>query len=250
MYIEIIYALKIGGICLRKLHKLILVFCLQIIILAACSSTPNSLGIVEDTEKDWDKSISSLLPEDPVPDEIKLENGDYVFANIVTVRDGDTLTISNIDTSYIKDVNIQRAIEEEISSDDKGTLGVRLISIDTPEITNGKNELFGAEAKETVESLVYNGKVYLEIDPKALFDNYDRLIAHAYTTDGISIQKTLLSNGLARTAYIYDDYKYTNDYQLAEEHAKTKKLNIYSIDGYVKEEDSGGFDMGVSPRGY
>ncbi|GLO68468.1 MULTISPECIES: thermonuclease family protein [Oceanobacillus] len=235
---------------MRKQHKFILVFCLQIIILAACSSTPNSLGIVDDTEKEWEKSLSSLLPQDPVPNEIKLEDGDYVVANIATVRDGDTLTISNIDTSFIKNVTTQKAIEDEINSSDNATLGVRLISIDTPEITNGKNELFGTEAKEAVERLVYNGEVYLEIDPKALFDNYDRLIAHAYTTEGISIQKTLLSNGLARTAYLYDDYKYINEYQLAEEQAKTKKQNIYSIDGYVKEEESGGFDMSVSPGGY
>lgn len=221
-----------------------------IIFLVGCASVPNvNSSSIEEREVEWSKVIGSLLPSDPVPSEINLRKGVYLVASVETVRDGDSLTVSNVDISYIKDQDRKKQIEHVLIQNN-GALGIRMISIDTPEITNGKNEYYGNEAKKAVETLLYNGKVILELDPAALFDNYNRLLAHAYTPEGASLQRYLLSNGLARVAYLYDDYKYTKDYRYAEEEAKSKKLNIHSIEGYVKWDEPAGFNMSVPANPY
>lgn len=219
---------------------LILVF-----FLGGCTSVPNVNSSESQERKiEWDDVVGSLLPSDPVPSEIKLKKGVYMTADVSHVRDGDTIVVRNVDTSYLKDKDRKKIIEDELIKNN-GELGVRLISIDTPEITNGKNEYFGKEAKEAVAKLLYSGKVVLELDPAILYDDYSRLIAHTYTMEGINVQKYLLSNGLARVAYLYDDYKYTSEYRHAEKEAKAKKLNIHSINGYVKWDEIAGFDMSV-----
>src|SRR5690606_15091199 len=110
------------------------------------------------------------------------------------------------------------------------------------EITNGKNERFGKEAKDLVNYMLSNGEVWLEIDDKALFDDYDRMLAHVFTPEGESVQLALLKTGLARVAYLYDNYEHVSNYEAAEDSAKAEKLNIHSIEGYVTDR---GFNMNV-----
>lgn len=223
--------------------RISIVLLTMVYLIGGCTSVPNvTSSDEEEQEKNWGEVVGSLLPSDPVPKEIKLNAGNYIVAEIQHVRDGDTLTVYNLDTSQLTNDNHEKQIEDELRKNE-GSLGVRFISIDAPEITNGKEEYYGVEAKDAVEKLLYNDKVILEIDPLALFDNYGRLIAHVYTTEGASVQKYLLSNGLARVAYLYDDYKYTRDYREAEKNALNKKLNIHSIDGYVKWDEIAGYDM-------
>lgn len=57
------------------------------------------------------------------------------------------------------------------------------------------------------------------------------------------MQKLLLERGYARVAYLFDDYKYVEDYKQAEEMAKRNKIKIHSIPGYVTDK---GFDMSVA----
>lgn len=228
--------------------RLYILFFFVLIISGCSSSIPNINSTPkEQTNTDWNNTLGSLLPSDPVPSEIKLEDGSYLVAKLNHVRDGDTITVTNVDTSYIAGDSRTKKITELLKRNNN-SIGVRFISIDAPEITNGKNEYFGKESKKAVEELLYNGTVILELDDKALFDRYDRLIAHVYTTEGISVQEYLLNNGLARVAYLYDDYKYTKKYRQAEEQARIKKLHIHSIEGYVTSDENGGFDMSV-PNG-
>lgn len=212
-----------------------------IVVLTGCSSIPNINQSDDKTEAEWGKTLSTLIPHDPVPEEIKLKSGKFIVADVVKVIDGDTIIIKNMDISYL-DKDKKRAIEN-IKSFNKQSVSVRFLSIDAPEITSGKNEYYGKEAKLEVEKLLYSNEVILEIDPKAKTDGHERLLAHIYTLEGINIQKHLLSNGLARVAYLYDDYNHTKDYQLSEEEARIKKLNIHSIEGYVNEDEYGGFNM-------
>lgn len=221
----------------------ILIIVVLFFFISGCSSVPN-LNSGDGIERELDDVMRALIPNDPVPSEIKLKKGVYIVADVQHIRDGDTITVNNIDTSYLDDKSKANEIEKVIK-ENNGSLGVRFISIDTPEITNGKNEYYGEEAKKAVDKLLFNGKVILELDPAVTFDNYNRLLAHAYTIEGNSVQKHLLNNGLARVAYLYDDYKYTTDYRKAEERARNKKLNIHSIEGYVKWDEIAGFDMTV-----
>lgn len=153
---------------MKYYYSLILIL---LLILAGCSSVPNvNSDDTEDKEISWSKRLGSLLSKDPVPSEIKIKKGNNIVAEVVTVRDGDTITISNVDTSNIEDTATANKINSVLKSNGN-TLGVRFISIDTPEITNGKNEYFGVDAKETVEEMLYRGTIILELDDKALFDN-------------------------------------------------------------------------------
>lgn len=113
---------------------------------------------------------------------------------------------------------------------------VRYLLIDTPE-TNHPNmcvQPYGKEASNRNEELLRSGSVTLEFDGPER-DKYDRLLAHVYV-DGISVQQTLLEEGLARVAYIYNPpYKHLDAYYQAEELAKEKRLNIWNKDDYVSE---------------
>lgn len=98
------------------------------------------------------------------------------------------------------------------------------------------------EAKQAVENMLSDNDVLLEFDEKAAFDNYNRLLAHVFNSKGESVQLLLLEAGLARIAYLFDDYKYTSEYLAASERANLKRLNVHSIKGYVTNN---GFNMSV-----
>ncbi len=106
---------------------------------------------------------------------------------------------------------------------------VRFLAIDTPETkhpTKG-SEPFGKEASEyTCMSLKKAKDISLEYE-KDKTDKYDRVLAWVFT-DGDLLQGKLVREGLAKVAYIYDDYAYTKKLQRYEAEAKRKKLNIWS----------------------
>lgn len=166
-------------------------------------------------------------------------DGNVIKARVSRVSDGDTIIVNSIEPINI-DESILTEINQIITSE--GEISVRFLALDTPEITKGKNELYGQEAKELVEYMLSNGEVILEIDEKALFDHYDRLLAHIFTLEGESVQLALLETGLARVAYLFDDYKYVSKYKQAEKRAKEQRLNVHSIEGYVSDR---GFNMDV-----
>ena len=88
--------------------------------------------------------------------------------------------------------------------DDK-EVKVRFLSINTPEL---KTEYKGEEAKDfTCKALSNAETIVLEHDDKATVDKYDRLLVWIWV-DGKLLQESLVSEGLAEVAYVYDDYKY------------------------------------------
>mgnify|MGYP001253998546 CR=1 FL=1 len=160
------------------------------------------------------------------------------LAEVREITDGDTISIRRLNHSTITEPYIKEKINMKMEQQD-GKLSVRLLAINTPEITNGKNEPYGFTAKQLVELLVHDNKIRIELDEQALFDKYERLLGHVYNSDGTSIQNTLLLSGLARVDYIYDDYKYLDTYKESEEYAKTNKIGIYSVPDYINENGSG-----------
>lgn len=113
--------------------------------------------------------------------------------------------------------------EEEIT--------VRFLAIDTPETkhpTKGE-EPYGKEASHfTCKSIQNASSITLEYDDNSdTYDKYNRHLAWVYV-DGILLQDALIQKGLAKVAYLYGDYAYTERLQTSEKIAQEQQLGIWS----------------------
>ena len=116
--------------------------------------------------------------------------------------------------------------------DDKKTT-VRFLAIDTPETvhpTKGEQP-FGKEASNYTCDKVKNAKkLEIEYDEGTTkTDNYNRALGWVFIDDTL-LQKDLVSLGYAKVAYLYGDYKYTEDLKKEESIAKSKKLGVWSLE--------------------
>ncbi|AFQ57695.1 endonuclease [Bacillus subtilis subsp. subtilis] len=134
-------------------------------------------------------------------------------------------------------VTLDRAIDGDtikvIYNGKKDT--VRYLLVDTPETKkpNSCVQPYGEDASKRNKELVNSGKLQLEFDKGDRRDKYGRLLAYVYV-DGKSVQETLLKEGLARVAYVYEpNTKYIDQFRLDEQEAKSDKLSIWSKSGYV-----------------
>ncbi|EPD52036.1 hypothetical protein HMPREF1210_01388 [Paenisporosarcina sp. HGH0030] len=118
---------------------------------------------------------------------------------------------------------------------------VRYLLIDTPEVRHQTlgNQPFGDEASERNEQLLKNVAVSLKFDEGDRYDDYERLLAYVYA-DGQSVQETLLSEGLARVAYVFPpNDRYVDAYKEAEAIARKNNLGVWEYKNYVTKR---GFD--------
>lgn len=150
----------------------------------------------------------------------KIKEGEVLISRVV---DGDTVIVIN-----------HEGKEER----------VRLLLIDTPESVhpNKPPEKYGKEASDYAKEYLKQGmRVALERgNPEK--DKYDRTLGYIFV-DGVNFNQLMIEKGYARVAYVYEpNTKYLDEFIEAEKRAKEKKLNIWSIDGYVTEN---GFDMSV-----
>ena len=116
--------------------------------------------------------------------------------------------------------------------DDKKTT-VRFLAIDTPETvhpTKGEQP-FGKEASNYTCNKVKNAKkLEIEYDEGSTkTDKYNRALGWVFIDDTL-LQKDLVSLGYAKVAYLYGDYKYTEDLKKEESIAKSKKLGVWSLE--------------------
>ncbi|HHU54759.1 MAG TPA: thermonuclease [Mollicutes bacterium] len=105
---------------------------------------------------------------------------------------------------------------------------VRFLAIDTPEYTRAKED-YGKEAADfTCKRLKGAKTIELELDSNSdEYDRYNRLLAWIWVDD-VLLQEEIIKSGLAKVAYLYNDYKYTQLLLEQEEVAKTKKINIWA----------------------
>ena len=106
---------------------------------------------------------------------------------------------------------------------------VRFLAIDTPESVkeNTKVEDYAIEASNYTKNLLKNAKeIKLEYEKVNDYDKYDRLLAWVFV-DGKLLQEELIKQGLAKVAYIYEDYKYTDRLYEAQNKAKSDKVGIW-----------------------
>ena len=107
---------------------------------------------------------------------------------------------------------------------------VRMLAVDTPESVHPTKdvEYYGKDASEYTCNKVKNAKkLEIEYDEASdKTDKYDRLLVWVFT-DGSLLQKDLISNGYAKVAYLYGDYKYTSKLEDAQELASAKGIGIW-----------------------
>lgn len=153
---------------------------------------------------------------------------------------------------YDKDFNITTL--EELSKNDKETekvivkfsegvdgdtakfdmngeiIKVRFLAVDTPESVHPTKEVqaYGVEASNFTKEKLKNAKtIELEFDNNSdKTDKYGRYLAWIWV-DGELLQDLLVKEGLAKVAYLYADYKYTNILQESEKIAKEDKIGIW-----------------------
>ncbi|QIW80126.1 thermonuclease family protein [Bacillus tequilensis] len=137
----------------------------------------------------------------------------------------------------LADVTLDRVVDGDtikvIYNGKKDT--VRYLLVDTPETKkpNSCVQPYGKDASKRNKELVSSGELQLEFDKGDRRDKYGRLLAYVYV-DGKSVQETLLKEGLARVAYVYEpNTKYIDQFRLDEQEAKSEKLSIWSRNGYV-----------------
>jgi micrococcal nuclease len=181
-----------------------------------------------DTKQSNSDKITS--PQNAVTTEKPTENSKIINVPLVKVVDGDTIK-----------VNYNGKTEE-----------VRFLLIDTPETHHPSKPVqpFGPEAETYVKQL-FTGQMTVDLELGEGRDKYDRLLAYVYLhtcpavadlkklceTEGKSVAKMELANGLARVAYVYEpNTKYLDDYRKIEVNAKHQKVGIWSIDGYVQND--------------
>ena len=126
-------------------------------------------------------------------------------------------------------------------------INVRYLLIDTPETNHPRlgKQPFGDEAKERNRQLINSGALTLEFDIGERIDKYDRLLAYVYV-DGKSVQETLLSEGLARVAYVYPpNTRHLTPFEEVQAEAKKKGLGIWSVENYATDS---GFNSDVATK--
>lgn len=151
------------------------------------------------------------------------QSGEQIPVELVRTIDGDTIKV------------IYKG--EEVN--------IRYLLIDTPEINHqdsSKTEPFARAATNRNDELLKSGDVTIEFDVGDQEDEYGRLLAYIYV-DGKSVQKTLLKEGYARVAYVFEpNTKYIDEFTEAANQAKSAKIGVWEKDGYVTKR---GFDQSV-----
>ena len=114
---------------------------------------------------------------------------------------------------------------------------VRFLAVDAPEIKHGdkKADPYGDQAKlYTCFALKTAKEIKIEYGQNSdKTDKYGRHLAWVFV-DGNLLQAKLVENGLARVAYLYDNYKYTDDLKKLEAVANIKKINMWGDCDYTQ----------------
>lgn len=180
------------------------------------STSSNSQVSVESNSSYQDSSSSKEVPKGSVK------------ATVERVVDGDTMKLKLDKT--------------------KEVVTLRLLLVDTPEsVKKGVDpQPYSIEASNFAKNtLVAGDTVYIEYDEGDKTDKYDIHLGYLwyYSKDDSNWQmfnETLISEGYARVGYIYSQKRHLDEFYKAQDYAKSNKLNIWSVDGYVTDR---GYDV-------
>ena len=130
----------------------------------------------------------------------------------------------------------------------KEVVTLRLLLVDTPEsVKKGVDpQPYSIEASNFAKNtLVAGDTVYIEYDEGDKTDKYDRHLGYLWYYSKVDsnwkmFNETLISEGYARVGYIYSQKRHLDEFYKAQDYAKSNKLNIWSVDGYVTDK---GYDV-------
>ncbi len=152
----------------------------------------------------------SSLPETPILHEEKTAPPDDSKHKVLSVIDGDTITIGTT----------------------AGSLKVRIIGIDTPETVHPSKpvEFGGPEASNRAKELLEGQNVIIHYDPAPNHDKwgkYGRLLAYLDLPDGRDYGLVMIQEGFARA---YPKYPFSRQelYLEAEQITKQNKVGIWA----------------------
>lgn len=170
----------------------------------------------------------SFVGKEPPEQDPPQQSPSKMTATVVEVVDGDTIKV-------------------KLSNGKQET--VRFILIDTPETKHPQRgvEPCGPEATAFTKRMVYGKTVQLELDVQER-DKYGRLLAYVYV-GGISVQKGLLAEGLAKVAVYPPNVKYEKEYREVEAKAKAAKKGIWADEPCRKKDDGTKPDDGEKDDG-
>lgn len=164
------------------------------ILLTGCSLIGNG-PVPNTTEADGIKASRPTNAEGPFP--------------VTSVTDGDTI---------------------RVTIDGRSTR-VRLIGIDTPEVTDPRKpvQCFGREASRRAHELMDGTQVWLEYDPsQGRHDRYGRTLAYVWQTEAVLVNEKMVNEGFAHE-YTYETaYKYRDTFREAEQAARTAERGLWN----------------------
>ena len=187
-------------------------------------------------------------------------NGDQnTITNQTQIKDSTSSNSSYQDSSSSKEVpkgSVKATVERVVDGDTmklkldktKEVVTLRLLLVDTPEsVKKGVDpQPYSIEASNFAKNTLKAGDtVYIEYDEGDKTDKYDRHLGYLwyYSNDNSNWQmfnETLISQGYARVGYIYSQKRHLDEFYKAQDYAKSNKLNIWSVDGYVTDR---GYDV-------
>lgn len=143
--------------------------------------------------------------------------------------------------SITEKVTISRVIDGdtiEVTTEDGKTETVRLLLIDTPESVRPDKpaQRFGEKASRYLSNFTDMSALLERGNPDK--DKYDRTLGHVWIENGVNhanVGELMVMDGYARVAYAKESDKYYDEFKQAEQEAKDKGLNIWSIEGYVTD---------------
>lgn len=151
----------------------------------------------------------------------------YYDENFNIINNTSNLSNERIEVEYSESVDGDTAkfkLNEKI-------ITVRFLGIDTPETVHPSlgEQPYGKEASNyTKEKLQNANKIELEYDSNsAKTDKYGRYLAWIWVDDSL-LQEELVSEGLAKTYMLQDNYTYAWILQEKQEDVKEEKVGIWS----------------------
>lgn len=181
-------------------------------------------------EKEKTDPVGETVTEEPVEAESEpkeQETGIEAIteeAMVASIVDGDTIVING----------------------ENGEETIRLAEIDAPDknLPDGTpDEQFGFKANEYAKMKLEGAAILLERAEKQ-DDKEGRALGYIWLKAGgdhLNYNKMMIQDGVARVEEGAND-KYLEEFRAAEDEAKSKKEDIWSIDGYVTED---GFDASL-----
>ncbi|MFZ5639382.1 MAG: thermonuclease family protein [Bacillota bacterium] len=102
---------------------------------------------------------------------------------------------------------------------------VRLIGVDTPEITK-RHEPYGQEAAAFARDRLEGQRVWLEFDVEKA-DKYGRTLAYVYLADGTFFNALLLEEGYAQIMTVPPNVKYAEEFLALQREARENNKGLW-----------------------